>query len=59
MEIMGWYKVIADEDGNIQYCPLTAEEFEAENERASAEELERYDLLAEREAYDWETRMCW
>ena len=57
---MGWYKVIADEDGNIQYCPLTAEEFEAEEERLLAEELEReYDMLAEKEAYDWETRMCW
>ena len=56
---MGWYKVVVDSEGNVGYFPLTAEEFEAENERASAEELERYDLLAEREAYDWETRMCW
>ena len=57
IEIMGWYKVVVDSDGNVGYFPLTAEEFEAEEERRLAEEeLERYDVLAEKEAYDWETR---
>jgi len=56
IERMGWYKVIADNDGNIEYRPLSAEEWEAENAKVSDEEWELLDQLAEMEAYDWETR---
>jgi len=56
IEIMGWYKVRVDRDGNVEYLPLSAEEWEFEHARASDEEMEGPDGLAELEAYDWETR---
>lgn len=56
IELMGWYKVSVDAEGNVEYLPLSDEEFEAENARVSDEEWELLDQLAERAAYDWETR---
>jgi len=57
IELMGWYKVQADEEGNVEYLPLSPEEWEFEHARVSDEELwEILDRIAELEAYDWETR---